>query len=174
MIHLSKTGTPTMGGLLFLPALFIGVFIWSDFSPSLWLAVFSMVGFGLIGCWDDMLKVVMKRSLGLTARQKLIGQFILILLFLYLAVNSLGRGTDIIIPFVDHNIDIGIFYYPLMAVLFVGMINAVNLTDGLDGLVAGISFLVFLAYLLIALVAVENPPITGVNYYDMLFFFPLS
>ncbi|MGI5892434.1 MAG: phospho-N-acetylmuramoyl-pentapeptide-transferase [Bacillota bacterium] len=165
--HLSKAGTPTMGGLLFFPAFILALLFWGDGSFSGFLLLFCFVALGLIGFIDDMMKVVWKRSLGLTAKQKLVWQFLAILIFLFLAVHVLGRGTEIIIPATDIQIDLGWGYYVIISIFLVFMVNAVNLTDGLDGLASGVSFFVFLGFALIAMVAVKNPPIGGANYHDL-------
>ncbi|MGI6361970.1 MAG: phospho-N-acetylmuramoyl-pentapeptide-transferase [Bacillota bacterium] len=162
--HLSKAGTPTMGGLLFFPAFIIPLLVVGDVSPASLLLLFGFTVFGLIGFIDDMFKVVMKRSLGLTAKQKLLLQFIAILILLIIAVQVMGRGTGIIIPATGIVVDLGIFYYVLISVFLVGMVNAVNLTDGLDGLASGVSISVFIAFTLIAWLSMSNPPIEGVDY----------
>ncbi len=162
--HLKKTGTPTMGGLIFLLAALLAVLIFVPFSQELLVALLITLGFGLIGFIDDFIKVVMKRSLGLTAWEKLLGQFILAACLLYAACALLGRGTDIIIPISGRSVELGFFYYIICAVYIVGMSNAVNLTDGLDGLAGGVSFLVLIADMLICLLAVKNAPIAGLDY----------
>lgn len=161
--HLSKTGTPTMGGLMFLPALFIVIPIFAKASLGLGLAVFAFIGFGALGAWDDLLKIAWRRSLGLTVLQKLAGQFALAFFLLFTAVNFLGRGTDIHFPG-NFIWEAGWLYYLLMAPLLVFMVNAVNLTDGLDGLAAGISGMVFLGWGIICLAAQSLPPILGLDY----------
>lgn len=172
--HLAKGGTPTMGGLMFLPALLITILIFGNNSMGLWLAVFSFLGFGALGLWDDLLKIVFHRSLGLTMIQKLIGQFIIIAIILCISSKVLGRGTDILFPG-GKSLDLGWLYYPIVAVFLVYMVNAVNLTDGLDGLASGISVLVFLGFGIIAMAAVNAPLINGVDYYDLVVFaFALS
>ena len=165
--HLKKAGTPTMGGIIFLPAAIVSMLLWGNGSPALWLLILSFAGFGLIGLWDDSLKVVFHRSLGLKARAKLIMQFLLAVIVIYAAVKLLGRGTDVIFPVTGWRWELGWFYYPLMAVFFVGMVNAVNLTDGLDGLASGISMLVFTGFMLIGLMAYNNPPILNLDYQDV-------
>ncbi len=157
--HLSKAGTPTMGGIIFLPALIIPILIWTNGTGALWLFLFSFCGFGLIGFWDDYIKVALHRSLGLTAKQKLLIQFAVMLVVLFVAVHALERGTDLYLPGFNLSIDLHGWYYVLMAVFLVGMVNAVNLTDGLDGLAAGVSFFVFLGFLMICLLAIKYPPI---------------
>ena len=110
------------------------------------------LGFGLIGFLDDYIKVVLKRSLGLRAREKLLGQFMLAIVMVGFAVFQLGRGTDLALPFIGTTLEFGwLFYFVFTVFLIVGMVNAVNLTDGLDGLAAGTSALVAFAYVVIAL-----------------------
>ncbi len=167
--HLSKTGTPTMGGLMFLLPLLSVVLVFADSSGALCLTVLAFIGFGAIGCWDDLLKIAWRRSLGLTVIQKLAAQFSLIILLLIWAVKGLERGTQIVFPF-GFIWEAGLAYYPLLAIFLVFMINAVNLTDGLDGLAAGVSGMVFLAFGIIALAFEFSPPVLGINYGDLSVF----
>jgi phospho-N-acetylmuramoyl-pentapeptide-transferase len=115
----------------------------------------TALGFALIGLLDDFIKVVMHRNLGLRAYQKLLGQFSLAVILCLVSVELLGRGTDIAIPFTSIHWNVGWFYYPLTAILIVGITNAVNLTDGLDGLASGCTFFSGLSYFLIAIIAVN-------------------
>ncbi len=124
----------------------------------------TVILFGLIGFVDDGIIVMLHRSLGLTARQKLVLQFIFAFAFIYLAEMLLGRGTDIIFPITGYKLELGWVYYPLLATYMVFIVNAVNLTDGLDGLASGISFFVLLGYLLICLTAVLQSPVVGLDY----------
>lgn len=151
--HLKKAGTPTMGGIIFLVAIVAASLLSAEQPTSLEMVtvVASMLAFGLIGFMDDFIKVVMHRSLGLRAYQKLIGQIALAVALTWVAVHWLGRGTDLVIPFTSVHLEVGVFYYPLVAFIIVGITNAVNLTDGLDGLAAGTTFLTALSYMLIAL-----------------------
>jgi len=152
--HLAKSGTPTMGGLIFVAAMLILFFFHCGKEPYHWLWLFSFLAFGLIGFLDDMFKVVLHRSLGLRGYQKLLGQFFAVALLL--AGNELlnARGTALYLPSALFGgemvpwIDLGWFYYPLVAIFFVGLVNAVNLTDGLDGLVSGVSLPVFFGFML--------------------------
>jgi len=142
--HLRKAGTPTVGGLIFIIAVVVAVglcgflaagnTLTSVFPMSICLV--SFLSFGILGGLDDVIKIAQKRNLGLTAKQKLVGQFVLVGLILALAAWA-GRGTDIYVPFMQNTFDVGWIYYPVVAVVLVGMINAVNLTDGLDGLASG-------------------------------------
>ncbi|BCJ86076.1 phospho-N-acetylmuramoyl-pentapeptide-transferase [Effusibacillus dendaii] len=148
--HQKKSGTPTMGGLIFLIALTITALQFSKGSSELWLMLLATLGFGLVGFVDDYIKVVMKRNLGLRARQKLIGQFLLSVIF-YLVLYMHGFDFSISIPFTDLKWNLGIFYALFLFLVMVGASNAVNLTDGLDGLAAGTSTIAYATYALIAI-----------------------
>lgn len=148
--HLEKAGTPTMGGVIFLAAFLPAVLIFAPQTIPLYLAVLMTLGNGMVGFVDDYLKVVRKRSLGLKARSKLLGQFLLVAVF-YFAWQRLGGSTALEIPFVGITVELGQGGYFLFLVLFfIGTTNAVNLTDGIDGLAAGTAILAFLAYTILA------------------------
>jgi phospho-N-acetylmuramoyl-pentapeptide-transferase len=149
--HYAKAGTPTMGGVLILLALVVPSLIFSGNNPEVLLALFVTLGHGLIGFLDDFIKVVLKRSLGLKARQKLLGQIIMAVALSYIASIYFGRGTDLWIPVWGANVDFGALYYLLIFLVLVGTTNAVNLTDGLDGLAAGTTTVAALAYAVISL-----------------------
>lgn len=146
--HLQKTGTPTMGGLIFLLAI-IGVsYYFGKGKEGVLLSLFAITSYGLIGFADDFLKVALQRSLGLRARQKLTGEIILGLLLGILVIYFTDRGTEVLI--LSYQVDLG-WFYPFFALLVLtATTNTVNLTDGLDGLAAGTMFIAAMAYLLIA------------------------
>ena len=146
--HMKKSGTPTMGGLMMLAALVLAL-LWGSFTPHIIIALVLTLGHALIGFLDDYIKVVMKRNLGLTAKQKFLLQFILAGAYVYFAENHL-QNTSLWIPLVNMNLDFGWAYYALAFILLVGTTNAVNLTDGLDGLVSFVSIPVTLAFAFIA------------------------
>lgn len=156
--HLSKAGTPTMGGLIFIPAAVIlcCFCLIVDRQPQLWVWMFSFLSFGLIGFLDDFAKLRHHENKGLSGRQKLAGQFVAVVLLLLLNELLLSRGTSL--SFFGTSFDLGWFYYPLIAVFVVGMVNAVNLTDGLDGLASGVSFFVFAGFALIGFLVMESFP----------------
>jgi phospho-N-acetylmuramoyl-pentapeptide-transferase len=136
--HLSKAGTPTMGGALVLVAISCGTLLWSDLSNRyVWLVLLITLGFGAIGWWDDYLKLVLKNSRGLSARHKYLFQSILGLgaaLYLYYTAH-LPVETQLVFPFFKHMLwQLGPFFIVLTYFVIVGTSNAVNLTDGLDGL----------------------------------------
>lgn len=150
--HLSKTGTPTMGGIIFLAGIAAAGLILAARFPEGVLVLATVLGFGLIGFIDDFLKIALCRPLGLRAREKLAGQFLIAALLAFLAVSTLGRGTDVVIPFSLKTVELGMGAYMLFAVVVVvGAANAVNLTDGLDGLASGITVVTSLALVVVAL-----------------------
>lgn len=148
--HLKKQGTPTMGGIIIMLALALASLRFAEFDIQLLILLIATLGYGLIGFLDDYIKIVFKRSLGLTAKQKLAGQLLVSLIVCVLLVKS-GYSTEIHIPFADISFNLGWFYFPCMVILMLGASNAVNFTDGLDGLLAGTSAIAFGAYTIIAM-----------------------
>ncbi|MFA8437589.1 phospho-N-acetylmuramoyl-pentapeptide-transferase [Pueribacillus sp. YX66] len=144
--HQKKSGTPTMGGVVILlsglAAASIAVYYRLEWSSEIVLLLVVTLGFGLIGFIDDFIKVVLKRNLGLTSKQKLIGQLIVSLIF-YFGLLRTGHSTNIVVPGTDLAIDLGLLYPFLIIFMLVGTSNAVNLTDGLDGLLAGTAAVAF-------------------------------
>lgn len=136
--HLSKAGTPTMGGALILVAIAISTLLWSDLSNRyVWVVLLITLSFGAVGWVDDYRKVVQKNSRGLPARWKYFWQSLVgIAASLYLYMTAVSPSeTQLLIPFFKNiQIDIGLFYVFLTYFVIVGTSNAVNLTDGLDGL----------------------------------------
>lgn len=147
--HLAKAGTPTMGGLIFIAASLICCLFLIGDDPLLWVWLFAFLSFGLIGFLDDYAKLRHHENKGLSGKQKLAAQFVAVVLLLLMNQFLLGRGTEL--DFFGAVVDLGWWYYPLMAVFVVGMVNAVNLTDGLDGLASGVSLVTFAGFLVIGL-----------------------
>ncbi|WP_332632267.1 phospho-N-acetylmuramoyl-pentapeptide-transferase [Halalkalibacter flavus] len=151
--HQKKSGTPTMGGIVIvLTVLVTTVFIstrFLSFSQEILLLLLVTVGFGVVGFLDDFIKVVLKRNLGLTSKQKLAGQLIIAILF-YFGLIQMDFSTEIHVPATNFSIDLGWLYLPLVIVMLVGASNAVNLTDGLDGLLAGTGAIAFGAFAVLA------------------------
>jgi phospho-N-acetylmuramoyl-pentapeptide-transferase len=145
--HHEKAGTPTMGGLIVFTAIAIPYVVLSDRDTQS-LAVFGVaLGSAAIGFGDDYLKIVKRRSLGLSARYKLLFQLGLALGLWYIARHEVGLDSSLELRISDASIDIPDFLYPVMIFLVIaGASNAVNLTDGLDGLAAGCCAIVLLAY----------------------------
>ena len=149
--HLAKAGTPTMGGLFMMLALVITVCIVPPYSVTLWMLLFLTLGHGLLGFSDDFIKAVKRRNLGLTAKQKLLGQAVLAVIFCYISIAYAALPTTLWIPLVDITIDLGYAYSILAFIIMLGTTNAVNLTDGLDGLATGISAIAGAAYAVVGL-----------------------
>ncbi|WP_064093797.1 phospho-N-acetylmuramoyl-pentapeptide-transferase [Rossellomorea aquimaris] len=151
--HQKKTGTPTMGGILFLLSIVITTLVmtgkYSEPGPETYLMLLVTVGFGLLGFLDDFIKVVMKRNLGLTSKQKLVGQIVISVIF-YLIFKQNDFPTTVSIPLTDLSVDLGVFYVLFIIFWLVGFSNAVNLTDGLDGLVSGTAAIAFGALAVLA------------------------
>ena len=146
--HLKKTGTPTMGGLMFLLGIGLATLVAVKPTPSLFMALGLTLTYGLIGFADDFIKIYWHRPLGLRAREKLLAQFILAGLMTWGAVHY-GRGTALEIPFTTINFDLGPLYF-VFEILFISFTaNAVNLTDGLDGLASGVTVIAVLVYLVL-------------------------
>lgn len=157
--HMAKAGTPTMGGIMFLVGI-LAATLWLTRETDALVVLIATLGFGLIGLLDDFLKVALKRSLGLRAREKLVGQILLAGLVVSVAVTYLGTDTALSIPFSGLFSSGGLHFElnPWLYVAFgilviVGSANAVNLTDGLDGLAAGVTTAVAAAFLMIGLLS---------------------
>lgn len=141
--HLKKTGTPTMGGIIILTSIVLTSLLFISNNKELQIILFVTMGFGLIGFLDDYIKIVKKRSLGLTALQKIIAQVLVTCIFAYLLRYYLGLDTSILIPFSGgKEIALNILYWPFLIIAVLGVVNAVNLTDGLDGLASGVTVLI--------------------------------
>jgi phospho-N-acetylmuramoyl-pentapeptide-transferase len=149
--HLLKKGTPTMGGLIIIISILIGVLLWANpFNIYIMLILLATVFMGMVGFLDDYLKVVKKLKRGLISRYKLIGQIILGLLigsFIFFHPFFAGLHSNTSIPFFKNlEIDFGMFYILFVVFIITGTSNAVNLTDGLDGLATGLCAIAFLAF----------------------------
>ena len=141
--HLKKAGTPTMGGIIILLSILVTSIFFMKENREVQTILFVTVGFGLIGFLDDYIKVVMKRSLGLTPMQKIVLQLIVTIIFGYMLQHYVGLDTKIIIPFTNGKTwDLGIWYWLFLVFTVLAVVNAVNLTDGLDGLASSVTVLV--------------------------------
>ncbi len=152
--HLKKNGTPTMGGIAILAAFFLTGLVFAKKSIEVnWdgIAVIMVtLGFGVIGFIDDYIKVVKKRSLGLKPMQKIVGQVLITLLFLWYIYTQTEIGTDIYIPFTSGmTIDLKLLYIPFLFIVMLGTVNGVNLTDGLDGLASGVTLIVAMFFMMV-------------------------
>lgn len=153
--HISKQGTPTMGGFIFIIGTVSASFFAFnlDFTFAL-LSIISMLAYATLGFLDDFIKIKAKQNLGLRAYQKLIGQVGISLIlgfFIYKYV-----GSSIAIPFSHLSLDLGVFIIPFIVLFFVAFVNSVNLLDGLDGLCSGVSQAFLLGFILLLSLTLIN------------------
>jgi phospho-N-acetylmuramoyl-pentapeptide-transferase len=148
--HQTKTGTPTMGGVVIIIALSIGFIFFIEKNLMSFIFMVVVLGYGAVGFLDDYIKVVKKHNLGLRAYQKLIGQFVFSLILVLYQYNFGYMGDSIYIPIINQYFKLGIFYIPVTLFIVLGIVNSVNLTDGLDGLASGTT-IIFMACYSIAL-----------------------
>ncbi len=146
--HAEKQGTPTMGGLLIIVAMTIPFLILSSHSTAAMLVLFTTLACGAIGFIDDWMKIVRKRSLGLSGRWKILCLAVVAVVLAVVAVRVVGIPTTIDLHVVSQSLEIGPIAFGIVVFLVLaGATNAVNLTDGLDGLAAGTMAIALLAYL---------------------------
>lgn len=150
--HLKKSGTPTMGGLIILCSIVITSLFYVKSNPMILPVLFVTLGFGLVGFLDDYIKVVMKRSMGLRAWQKMAGQFLITAVFAYYLANNTNIGTAVLIPFGNgYELDLGFWFYPFLFFVIIGTVNGTNFTDGLDGLLSSITVLTATFFTVVAI-----------------------
>ncbi|MFA7464943.1 MAG: phospho-N-acetylmuramoyl-pentapeptide-transferase, partial [Syntrophales bacterium] len=149
--HLSKKGTPTMGGILIIFSVVVSTLLWANLTVDyVWFVVLATVGFGLIGFMDDYRKLS-NGSKGVPGRVRLGAEIAIALFLSAILYFKPGFSSSITIPFFKTILpDLGWGYIFLSAFIIVGAANAVNLTDGLDGLAIGPALVCFLTYLLFA------------------------
>jgi phospho-N-acetylmuramoyl-pentapeptide-transferase len=153
--HLKKKGTPTMGGIIIMVAFVISFLKFSDRTMEFWVLITASLGFGLVGFLDDYIKIALKRSLGLTAMQKLFGQLLFSIIVCFL-LYKMNHSTALLLPGTDWSLDIGWLYYPFVIFMLFAISNAVNFTDGVDGLLSGTSAVAFGAFTIVALQATAH------------------
>ena len=140
--HKKKSGTPTMGGFIFIISAIVTTLIFVRSTEVLLILLFSLI-FGLIGFIDDFIKVILKRNLGLTEKQKSLLQILAALVFVFVTLQYGFADTSISIPFVNTTISLPYYIYiPFALFVIVGATNSVNLTDGVDGLASCVTVVV--------------------------------
>ena len=171
--HKTKAGTPTMGGVLILVGILVPTLLWADLTNrNVWILVFSTIAYGAVGFADDYIKVVKKRSLGLTGRRKLfwqcaIGLAVGITIYALAQSEPKEYSTRIVFPFFKQVVpDLGLLYIVFAVLLLTLASNAVNLTDGLDGLAIGTTLIAAAAFTGLAYVSGHR---VFSNYLDLLF-----
>lgn len=159
--HSKKSGTPTMGGIIFLiGSVICFLLFYSNHNYLSLICLACLVGYGLLGFLDDFIKVKFKHNLGLRAYQKVIGQVgIAVLMAVFIYVSGFLGGKVLLLPFSNFELDLGWFIIPFVIFVFIATTNAVNLTDGLDGLAGGVSFIFFIGFIVIL-----NNYILGLEY----------
>ena len=150
--HLKKSGTPTMGGIIILLSVVSTSILYVRDYPKILPVLFLTLGFGIIGFLDDYIKVVLKRSMGLTPLQKLLGQFIVTGIFAYYISEQLQLTLSMKIPFMNGKlIDFGVWNIPILFFIVIGTVNGTNFTDGLDGLVSSVTVIVATFFSVVAI-----------------------
>lgn len=141
--HLQKNGTPTMGGILFLAGVLVACMFFVRENPGIVPVLFLTLGFGLVGFCDDYIKVVLKRSMGLSPLQKLLGQLAVTAVFASYITRYLHLDLAMKIPFMPGKLlDFGVWNVPILFFVVLGTVNGTNFTDGLDGLAGSVTLLV--------------------------------
>ena len=150
--HLKKNGTPTMGGIIFLISVIVTSCIYMKDYPQIIPILFVTVGYGVIGFLDDYIKIVLKRSEGLTPSQKMFGQIIVTGVFAVYMYKFSGISMEMIVPFFPNvTLDLGFLTIPVMFLAIIGTVNGVNFTDGLDGLATSVTIMVAVFFGVVAL-----------------------
>lgn len=141
--HQKKTGTPTMGGLMFLLAIIVTSLVFISDYPKIVPILFVTVGFGVIGFFDDYLKVVLKRSDGLLAWQKMLLEIVVTAVFAIYLYRFSNIPLTMLVPFSGGRYaDFGFLALPILFLAVIGTVNGANFTDGLDGLAASVTVLI--------------------------------
>lgn len=158
--HLSKSGTPTMGGIAFIISFLIISILFVKIDSNFIFIILSTLAFGIIGFIDDFEKVTKNSSLGLSERQKLLIQiitsFVLLLVFYFILPIPMG---NLEIPFFNSSLNLGILSIPILVFIMVGSVNAVNFTDGIDGLLSSVSIPILIGIFIMT--SIEKSSIAG-------------
>ncbi|MCI8416453.1 MAG: phospho-N-acetylmuramoyl-pentapeptide-transferase [Lachnospiraceae bacterium] len=150
--HLKKNGTPTMGGLIILAAVVLTSLLYVKSHPRIIPILFVTVGFGIIGFLDDYIKIVLRRSEGLTPKQKMLGQILVTGVFAFYYYRVTGGEMAMLIPFYPgHYLHLGWVAIPVLFLAVIGTVNGVNFTDGLDGLASSVTVLVAVFFTVVAM-----------------------
>ena len=150
--HLKKAGTPTMGGVMILTSVIITALFYVKDYPKIIPILFVTVGFGIVGFLDDYIKVVLRRSEGLTPGQKMAGQILVTAVFAWYMVSYSDVGLEMLIPFSGGvYLNPGFLSVPLLFAAVIGTVNGTNFTDGLDGLASSVTIMVAVFFTVVAI-----------------------
>ena len=145
--HSGKSGTPTMGGIIFLISIsIVSMICFKEESSLAKMTILIFLAYGVVGFLDDFIKFKFKRNLGLRAYQKIVFQLAISLIVGFFVYYSNLVGSTLVIPFSNRMIDIGWGVIPLVSIVYLASTNAVNLTDGLDGLASSTTFSYMLSF----------------------------
>lgn len=161
--HQKKSGTPTMGGIVIVLSISITSLIFLKDHEEIVPVLFATIGFGIIGFIDDYIKIVMKRSMGLKAWQKMLGQILVTAILGFYLVSSMEDVTLMLIPFSGGKyVDISYLFLPMFFMVVLGTVNGSNFTDGLDGLESSVTVLIATFFTVVAIGRQNGiSPITG-------------
>lgn len=155
--HSSKSGTPTMGGIIFLISISLTGFICFDGSKKLAsMALLIFLAYGLVGFLDDFIKFKFKRNLGLRAYQKIIFQLAIAIVVGFFVYYNSSLNGELVVPFSKYTVNIGAWIIPLVAIIYIATTNSVNLTDGLDGLASSTTFGYMLSFMILLYILLNN------------------
>lgn len=154
--HQKKSGTPTMGGILFMITLPVSLLVCGQFNSVAFFLCGCAFLFGLIGLLDDSIKIAMHHNEGLTPKQKILLQLIAAVAIIVWAHFMDINTSDFWVPLFNKVLPLHWFYWPVMVFIILGTTNAANLTDGLDGLLTSVSIVILLAFF--AIVKLYNEP----------------
>ncbi len=150
--HLKKTGTPTMGGILILFSIAVTALAFVEDYPKIAPVLFLTIGFGLIGLLDDYIKVVCRRSMGLSPCQKLLGQLVVTGIFAWFLTRYTDVSLAMKVPFcADRYLDFGFWNVPILFFIVLGTANGTNFTDGLDGLAGSVTLMIAVFFSVVAI-----------------------
>lgn len=149
--HLKKSGTPTMGGVIILSGVVISSMFYMNQYPKIVPIVFATLGFGLIGFLDDYIKVVLKRSMGLRAWQKMALQILVSGVVIFYILYNTDIPVTMLIPFTGKYLNLGVFTIPALFVIIIGTVNGANFTDGLDGLASSVTVMIATFFTVVAI-----------------------
>lgn len=155
--HYTKSGTPTIGGVIFIFGVIVSFIFFINGNMRLSTICFaSMLGFGLLGFLDDFIKVKYAHNAGLKVYQKALGQLGIATLIAVFAYNSSLVGSGVVLPFTSATIDFGWFIIPFIIFVFLAVTNSVNLIDGLDGLASGVSFFYLIGFIVVLMLKITE------------------
>ena len=168
-LHKSKSGTPTLGGLIFILSSLVSICFFTNNYTLALLSLTSMLFYGILGFLDDFIKVKFKQNLGLKAYQKVIGQVGIALIIALFAYYSNLVGSSVYVPFTNISVDFGWLIIPFMILVFLALTNSVNLTDGLDGLATGTSIAYLLGFVSLLIIYKNlQPELISMEYNNMI------